>query len=124
MIAIFKNLGLEDKIPLGDKFLETASKFKVLIDEEEYENECCDECMGSGRIYNENPNYDESGEDSEEEIEEDCPSCDGNGEIECGNDNYGQPYNQSDMERLDDEYYQFNEEFMKNYNEYLKTQYQ
>ena len=139
MVELFNELDL-DKLPLGQKAYDVMSKFEVDLDDEvEQCGNCggngeaqCDTCKGNGTVDCETCGG--SGEDSEGEEctecngngnvdcddcdgagQEKCSECDGDGEYKTGNKVPDTKY----WERLDSEWYEINEDFMKQLNAYL-----
>jgi hypothetical protein len=86
---------------LLEKALHVMKDFKITVDRDRYHTESCDECGGSGEV------------DGEEEGEtETCGSCDGRGDVEVENDNYNQPTNDGHLDRLDDRWYEIDDQVM------------
>lgn len=98
------------------------SKFNITVDEERYVDEECDECSAYGTVDCQhcNGNGVVEGDDGEETTCPECggrgtvtcDSCGGEGRVEVDNENYGQPDNLVSLEKLDDEWYEQDDEFM------------
>lgn len=141
-VELFKILDISNILPSGKKAYDVISKFELdLEDEIETCDNCsgngqvdCSKCSGNGSIDCEE--CDGSGEDSEggecsncdgngtidcDECDgkgsEHCDECDGQGEIETGNQNP----DTNVWELLDTQWYEINEEFMKEFDDYLKS---
>jgi hypothetical protein len=141
-IKLFKSLELDNLLPSGKKAYDIISKFKLELNDEveicincdgdgkiqcsdcddnghidceqcggtgEYGDETCGNCGGDGTIECSNC----GGKGAEE-----CNDCDGKGEIETGNQ---KPSNTSEWSILDTQWYDINDQFMKEFEDYLKS---
>jgi len=99
---------------LTEKVYNVVKDFKVEIDDEEYTEDYCYECGGSGEM----ADYD----DPENDEYVTCSNCDGSGTEENYNENYGHPYNTSEWDSLDTRYYEVNEEWEKWFENYVKSE--
>ncbi|MDD5603925.1 MAG: hypothetical protein PHG48_07640 [Eubacteriales bacterium] len=119
--VIMKNAPEEFKEALRRGF-KIMSKFNITVDEERYVDEECDECSAYGTVDCQHcdGNGVVEGDDGEETTCPECggsgtvkcSSCDGKGMVEVDNENYGQPDNLKILEKLDDEWYEQDEQFM------------
>ena len=71
------------------KLLTILNDIQLEIDEEDYDEDMCTECQGSGKITVDNPDFDPEDDDSDEQIEETCPECMGSCWVEIDNPNKG-----------------------------------
>lgn len=85
-----------------DNFIKILNDFEVKIDLEEGDDEICENCSGTGEVYNED--YDEEYDDEELRMTH-CDDCCGHGEIYVDNENFRDLNNISELENLDDRFY-------------------
>lgn len=111
IIKLMEKYGLDKESDLSKKLYALLKEFKVDIDDELYIEESCYECDGSGCVYE----YDE---DENENVVE-CSICGGSGYDEVDNENYGYPTNQWEWSNLDDRYYEFSDEWVDWFGNYV-----
>ena len=110
MVEWMKTYKLDIATELTTKVYEIMKEFKVEIDDEEYTEETCFECGGSGEM----ADYDDP--ENDEYIA--CSECEGFGSTDERNENYGQPY--SNWDSLDTRYYEVNEKWEKYMEKFIK----
>lgn len=119
--VIMKNAPEEFKDTLRRGF-KIMARFHITVDTERYVDEDCDECSGYGTV--DCQHCDGNGVVEEDDGEETtcpecggrctvtCDSCDGKGRVEVDNENYEMPDNLESLKKLDDEWYEQDEQFM------------
>ena len=114
LIYTLKHLSISEN-EIGQKIINLLSKVRFKVDRAEYIKERieCDYCEGMGYF-----------EDEDEECLTTCSECSGTGFIyeEIQNEDYGMVKNREELDRLSDEYYKLNEQWMELLNEYFKTE--
>ena len=103
IVELMKEFGLDTKSKLSKSVFDIINRFEVHLDEDVYIDEDCYKC--GGMSYVDNPDFDYDDEDSDEDETIECELCDGSGIDEVENPEYGHPYNTSDWNSLDTEYY-------------------
>ena len=112
LVEWMKTYKLDVATELTTKVYEIVSSFEVDIDNEEYDENSCFECGGSGEM----ADYD----DPENDEYVTCSECDGHGTVEEYNENYGEPMNTSDWDSLDTRYYEVCDKWEKYMEKFVK----
>ena len=99
MVFLFKESGLTESY-LARDILKIMEEFYVELDMDRTVDGDCDECEGSGNV------YDDEGEPHR------CDYCGGSGVDQIDNENYGCIINDYTLNQLDDRYYEIYEEWM------------
>lgn len=130
MVKLFEEQDFQNYIINKQEILDIISRFNIEIDDSETDIFICSECGGSGEIEVECPECYGEGLGPDDEscfrcegtgvIQKTCPECDGTGEIEDTNENFGDVVNEDFLNDLDIDWYKLNDEFMKEFNEFLK----
>ena len=140
-VELFNDLGFKTLLPSGEKVYKIISDFELdLEDEVESCDNCggegyadCAECNGDGTVECEECNG--SGEVDDEECSNcsgdgtiDCPECNGRGRDRCGDcDGDGEIQtgnrvpNYTSWSNLDDRWYKISSDFLKEYENYIKS---
>jgi len=140
-VNLFKELDMIDILPSGKKVFDIIKKFELdLEDEIETCNYCggsgvedCRSCSGDGELYctecdGEGEIDDESCSNCSGSGRITCEDCEGSGQTPCDNcDGYGESDtgveepNTSMWNKLDDEWYEIDDDIRKEFDDYLKS---
>lgn len=137
-VNLFKELDMINILPSGKKIYNIINNFELEFEDNEecpycsYGKAECSKCHGDGSIDCEECNG--SGEDDDENAcsncdgdgRLECPNCNGNGNVDCEEcdgsgdnpNNDKTPYTK-EWERLDDEWYEIDDDVVKEFNDYL-----